>query len=152
MRSIYWAVRFMSMNRWWRQLLLLWVLVLISKLSLGAGKVTRMVKPKHLWPDLIEKATHSLYHMRLEHIKKFLSVIQSSIWGSCNGYPPVISIISLYLWYQVEFVIIIVGFGATFISITHLNHIIRGWTIPVKNIFIFLYCKLIDKLSLRNNQ
>ena len=43
----------------------------------------------------------------------------------------IIRIISLYvyLWYQVDFVIIIGGFLVTIISInTHLNNIISGWT------------------------
>ena len=61
----------------------------------------------------------------------FLPTIQSSFQGSCNGYPPVIRNISLYLWYEIECVIIIMGFLVSFISITHLNHIIWGWAFPL---------------------
>ena len=40
---------------------------------------------------------------------------------SRNGDPPVIWIISLYLWYQVYFVIITVEFMVTVLSITYLK-------------------------------
>jgi len=61
----------------------------------------------------------------------FLPPIQSGIRERCTGYLSAVRIISLYLWYQVEFVIIIGEFWATSIRITHLNHIIRGWTVPL---------------------
>ena len=50
---------------------------------------------------------------------------------SHNGSPPVILISSLYLWYQVYFVIIIVEFLVTVLSITYLRNISWGWTVPL---------------------
>jgi len=48
-----------------------------------------------------------------------------------NGGPPAIWIISLYLWYQVYFVIIIVECLVTVLSTTYLRDIFWGWTIPL---------------------
>ena len=44
---------------------------------------------------------------------------------------PVIWNISIYLWYQVYFVIIIVDFLVTVLSITYLINIFSGWTVPL---------------------
>ena len=40
-------------------------------------------------------------------------------------------IISVYLWYHVHFVIIIVEFLVTVLSITYLKNIFYGWTVPL---------------------
>jgi len=107
------------------------IVLYIVRLSTGPGR--RKAKPEHLWPDLIgiQMATYSFSHLNSEHVIFFLPAIQSIIRGSRNGYPPVISIISLYLWYQVEFLIIILRFWVVFISVSHFNHIIWGWTVPL---------------------
>ena len=57
--------------------------------------------------------------------------IPPSNLASSNGDTPVIWIISLYLWYQVHFVIIIVEYLVTVLSITYLKIIFWGWTIPL---------------------
>jgi len=50
----------------------------------------------------------------------------------------VIWIISLYLWYQVYFVIIIVKFLVTIlIIITYLRNIFWCWTVPLRNIYCY---------------
>jgi len=67
-----------------------------------------------------------------------LPTFESGFWCSCNGSPPVIWIIYLYLSYQVYFVIIIVEFLFTVLSITYLRNIFRGWTVP-SSFFITLH-------------
>ena len=59
------------------------------------------------------------------------------IWCSHNGGPPVI--ISLYLWYQVYFVIIIVEFFVIILSITCFKNIFWGWTVPLIVLFHWTY-------------
>jgi len=119
--SINRAVRFVSVSRRCHQLLA------VSRLSTEAGKDSRMAQPDYPWPDFIgvEIATRCLSHLTSEHVTFFLSAIQSDIRGSLNGYPPVIRIISLYLWYQIEFVITFDGFRITFMSITRLSHYLK---------------------------
>ena len=68
--------------------------------------------------------------MMSEHFSFLLPAFESDFQCSRNGCPPVIWIISLYLWYQVYFVIIIVEFLVTVVSITYLKIIFWGWTIP----------------------
>jgi len=59
------------------------------------------------------------------------SAFESGFRCSRNGGPPVILIISLYLWYQVYFVSIIVDLLVTVLSITHLKYIFWGWSVPL---------------------
>ena len=54
-----------------------------------------------------------------EHFSFLLPAFDSSFWCCHNGTPPVIWIISLYPWYQVYFMIIIVEFLVTDLSITY---------------------------------
>ena len=97
--------------------------LVIVRLRTGPGKVTRMAKPEYLWLDRDPDGHTILVPFEVGTCNFiFFPVIPFNIRGSRNDYPPVIRIISLYLWYQ--FVIIPLGFWGTFISITHLNHII----------------------------
>ena len=57
-------------------------------------------------------------HVTSEHFSFLLPAFESG--------PPVIGIISLYLWYQVYFVIIIVEFLVTVLSITFFFWILRA--------------------------
>ena len=56
-----------------------------------------------------------------EHFSLFLPAFESGFRCSHNGGPQVIWIISLYLWFQVYFMIIIVEFLVTVLSITYLK-------------------------------
>jgi len=69
--------------------------------------------------------------MTSEHFSFLLSAFESGFRYSHNGSPPVIWIISLYLWYQVYFVIIILEFLVTVLRITYLRNIFWGWTVPL---------------------
>jgi len=62
-----------------------------------------------------------------------LPAFESGFWCSRNGGPPVIWIISLYLWYQVYFVIIIVEFLVTILSIAYLKNIFWVRTVPLSD-------------------
>jgi len=63
-----------------------------------------------------------------EHLSFLLPAFESGFRRSCNGGPPKIWIISLYLWYHVYLTIIIVEFLVTVLSITYLKNIFPGWT------------------------
>ena len=57
---------------------------------------------------------------------QILMLFESGFRGSRNGSPPVIWIISLYLLYQIYFVIIIVKYLVTVLSITYLKIFSEG--------------------------
>jgi len=79
---------------------------------------------------IIHVSLESAY-MTSEHFSFLLPAFESGFRCSRNGGPPVIWIISLYLWYQVYFVIIIMKFLVTVLSITYLKNIFWGWTVPL---------------------
>ena len=58
-----------------------------------------------------------------QHFSLLLPAFESGFRCSRNGGPPVIWIISLYLSYQVHFMIIILEFWVTVLSITYLKNI-----------------------------
>ena len=62
----------------------------------------------------------------------FLPTFESGFRCSRNSGPPEVWIISLYLWYDVYFAIIIVQCLVTVLSLTYLKHVFWGWTVPVK--------------------
>jgi len=62
--------------------------------------------------------------MTSEHFSVLLPTLESDFRCSRNGRPPVIWIISLYLLYQVYFMIIIVEFLVIVLSITYLTNIL----------------------------
>jgi len=66
-----------------------------------------------------------------EHLSFLLHAFQFGFRCSRNGGPSVIWIISLYLWYQVYFVIITVEFLFNVLSITYLKKIWL-WTVPLR--------------------
>jgi len=74
-----------------------------------------------------------------------LSILAS---GAAITAAQVIWIVSLYLWYQVTFVIIIVEFLVTVLSITYLRNIIWGWTVPLSLLVeVVTHCE--SKLNLK---
>jgi len=66
-----------------------------------------------------------------EHFNFLLPTFESGFRFSRNGGPPVIWIISLYLWYQVYFEVIIMEFLVTVLSIIYLKIIVWGSTVPL---------------------
>jgi len=58
-----------------------------------------------------------------------LPAFESGFRCSRNGGPPLIWIISLYLWYRVYFVIIIAEILVTVLNITYLKSIFWWWTV-----------------------
>jgi len=85
--------------------------------------------------------------MTSEHFSFLLPPFEFGFRCNHNDGPPVILIISLYLWYQVYFVIIIVEFLATVLSIAYLRNIFWGWTVPLRQKhIIFLYRKWQSRL------
>ena len=69
-------------------------------------------------------------HVMSEHFSFLLPTFQSDLQCSHNGIPPVIWILSLYL-YQVYFAIIILEFLVTVLSITYFKNIFWGWNVPL---------------------
>jgi len=87
-------------------------------------------------------------HVTSEHLGFLLLAFESGFRCSRNGGPPVIWIISLYLWDQVYFVVItIVEFLITVLSITYLNNIFCGWTISLISFPRWNISSLRDNLS-----
>ena len=75
--------------------------------------------------------------MPSERLSFLLPAFESGFRRSYNGGPPVIWIISPYLWYQVHFLIIIVEFLVTVLSITYLRTIFWAWTVPLYTAVLF---------------
>ena len=69
--------------------------------------------------------------VRSDDFSFLLPDFESGFQCSHNSSPPVIWIVSLYLWDQVYFIIIIVEFFVTVLSITYLRNIFWGWTVPL---------------------
>jgi len=107
-RSIYWAVRFVWLNEQWHQLV-------VVRLSTGGSTVS-------LWPDLIRirMASESLCHA-IWHLKK--------LWW---WVPPVIRIISIYLWYCDNYS------GVSFISIVYFKSCYMSVNCSFNDIFLLI--------------
>jgi len=71
--------------------------------------------------ETIIRVRIEIAHVTSEHFSLLLPAFGSGFRCSHNGGPPVIWIISLYLWYQVYFVIITVEFLVIVLSITYLK-------------------------------
>jgi len=78
------------------------------------------------WETIIRVSLESA-NVTSEHFSFLLPAFESGFWCSCNGGPPVIWIISLYLWYQVDFLIITMEYLVTVLSITYLKNIFWAW-------------------------
>ena len=72
-----------------------------------------------------------LAQLTSDHLTFIFPVFESVIRCSRNDGPPGIWFISLYLWYRVYFVIIIVEFSVTVLSMIYLRNMIWGWTVPL---------------------
>ena len=92
--------------------------------------LTREDDSKWLSIETVFRVTLENVHVTSGHFSLLLPAFESGFRCSCNGCTPVIWIISLYLWYQVYFVIIIVEFLLLFQGF-HIYNIFSEGAVPL---------------------
>jgi len=105
----------------------------INRFNLGTVNVTRMARVSVTWLGLDRDGYLIFVLVDVRAGNFVLSSIQFVIRGNHNGDPPLIFIISIYLWYRVHFINSCEGYLFIFISIFQLDYLRMKYSFYTKD-------------------